>query len=194
MSTVHTYAVNIDSCEIDLLDEITYGTITVLYPNKSYFQKIFGIKIKPIDILFCFDSYKYVLEKKSINKLKYFNFTQINSSPTPTIIKNNSSDKIFLKVTPAIKHETDDMKLNYILSNLEILKFHPSLPNITYSIYNCIYRLYNLNNIYPVKHIIELACIYNGKDSNRFIFAYNNNEIKKEEISYLLLKILCNNF
>jgi hypothetical protein len=54
--------------------------------------------------------------------------------------------------------------------------------------------MHNLPHIDSVKNIMELACIYSGKDSARFIFAYNNNEIEKEEISYLLLKILCNDF
>lgn len=198
MSISYTHADNIQLNNIDLFNEITYGTITVLYSEESYYQKIFSSKRKKPknakNIIFCFDSHKYVLEKKSINKLEYFNITQFNSSPCPSIIKNITNDKKFLKVTSSIKQDTDDLKLNYILSNLDMLKFHPSFPNITYSIYNCIYRMHNLYYSNSVKNIIELACIYNGKDSIRFIFAYNNKEIEKEEISYLLLQILCNNF
>ena len=195
MTTAYTHADNIQS---NKTNSIEYGTITVSYFDESYYQKVFGKKMKKpknaTNILFCFDSHKYVLEKTSINKLEYFNVEQFNNSPCPTIIKNITNDKKFIKVTSSIKQDSDDLKLNYILSNLDLLKFHPSFPNITYSIYNCIYRMYNLNYTNSFNNVIELACIYSGKDSIRFIFAYNNKEIEKEEISYLLLKILCNNF
>jgi len=195
MSTTYTHAANI---QLNKTDSMEYGTITVLYPDESYYQKVFSTKRKKPknakSILFCFDSHKCVLEKKSISKLEYFNATQFNNSPCPANIKNITNDKKFLKVTPAIKQDTDDLKLNYILSNSEMLKHHPSFPNITYSIYNCIYRMHNLPHIDSFKNIIELACIYSGQDSVRFIFAYNNKEIEKEEVSYLLLQILCNNF
>ena len=93
------------------------------------------------------------------------------------VITNNLTATTFLKIVSTIKQDTDQIKLNYILSNLKILKSHPSFPNIVYSEYNCIYRSQSNSNV------IELACIYDGKDSTRFIFAYNSKQIKKEEIN-----------
>jgi hypothetical protein len=194
MSEICTHADNIDLRETDLFEEITYGTITVLYKDLSYYQYLFGYERKKTkNIVFCFDSCKYILEKKSISKLKYFKFSQFDSLSCPSIIKNKKNDRIFIKVAPSIKQENNTMKLNYFLTNIKILKGHPSIPNIKYSIHNCIYRLHNLRLKHSVVNIIELACIYTDEYTSRFIFAYNNIEIKKEEISYILKKILCNN-
>mgnify|MGYP001267670829 CR=1 FL=1 len=184
MSEVNKHAENINESE--------WGTITVEYEsNKGVFTWFTSKSHKPKNaknIHFSFTNDKYVTDKNSVSNIKYLNLVDSINSPCPLVITNNSTATTFLKIVSTIKQDTDQIKLNYILSNLKILKSHPSFPNIVYSEYNCIYRSQSNSNV------IELACIYDGKDSTRFIFAYNSKQIKKEEIMFILLKILCNNF
>lgn len=166
-------------------DNIEYGTITVIYEvNKSFFSWLFSKLSKPKNaknIQFTFNKSKYIVDKKSISNIEYFNVVESINSPCPLIVTNNANIKNYLKIYPVIRQDNESLKLNYILLNLKMLKLHPSFPNIIYSQYNCIYRLQNQNYSVYLNNDIELACIYNGKDSMRFIFAYNNDEIKKRK-------------
>jgi len=187
MSEVNKHAENIN--------EFDCGTITIEYElNKGFFAWFTSKSHKPKNaknIQFGFSNDKYVTDKTAVSNIEYLNFVDSINSPCPLVITNNSTATTFLKIVAAIRQDTDEIKLKYFLSNLKILKSHPSFPNIIYSHFNCIYRLQSNSN---VNNVIELVCIYDGKDSTRFIFAYNSKQIKKEEIMFILLKILCDNF
>lgn len=173
--------------KINPLSEVEYGTITITY-ELPWFSWLSKQKNKK-EIIFCFDSNKQIINKKDVSDLKCFDVTNSGSSPCPSQITNLQTGKTFLKLSPSIKKDQEHNP------ELKILSGHPAYSNIIKTPYNCFYQMQNLDYQGHTKYILGLGCL-NNDDKNicKYIFAYNSSEISSNEVCYILLKILCNNF
>lgn len=174
------------------INELKYGTITITYKSNSYIKNLFGNKNKPKyahGIFFNFDKDDFIWDKKSISINNNFIFTSSYNSPSPLIITNTENNKSFYKIISSLKTNQ-----NVTLSELKILQTYQCFPNIIPSAYNCIYHSHDFDYSGHRKYILVLGCIHKCIDFWKFIFSYNPNEIKKEDVLYLLQHILYNNF
>ncbi len=178
--------------KIDPFKELEYGTITVLY-DKSWFS-LFSKSKKPKnakEIFLCFDSDKTIVDKQTVKKLDYFEITHSGTSPCPLEFSNRTSNKKYLKMVSSIRKENGDYA-----SDLKILSPHPAYSNIVKTQYNCLYHMHDMKYTGHVKYILGLGCIDSSANENisKFIFTYNQSELDINQVSYILIGILCNNF
>ncbi len=176
--------------KIDPFKELEYGTITIIY-DTSWFSWFFKSK-KPKnakEILLCFESEKIIIDKHEVKKLDYFDISHSGTSPCPIELSNKLNSKKYLKMVSSIKKENGDYA-----SDLKILSLHPAYSNILKTQYNCLYQMHDMKYSGHVKYILGLGCVGSDKNTSKFIFTYNQTELDINQVSYILLGILCGSF
>ncbi len=178
--------------KIDSFKELEYGTITIIYDSSLF--PFFSKSKKPKnakEIFLCFDLDKTIVDKQTVKKLNYFDITHSGTSPCPLEFSNKINNKKYLKMVSSIRKEHGDYT-----SDLKILSSHPEYSNIVKNQYNCLYQMHDMKYTGHVKYILGLGCIDSNANENisKFIFTYNQTELDINQVSYILLGILCNNF